>query len=148
MSDSEVLTSSYHSNFDGEPGDVDVGDEVEFTLARKTNKVSAESIRKLKPGTVAPEEVVPGVVDGKIIRCMRIVNPEQDEYPGLVQVGENSDKEKEVSIFGWTDFVRLSECELKGKDVSTHAGISLWQTVIIEQYIKLSLTSLMWLAEQ
>ena len=76
-----------HSNFEGNPDDLDLGDEVEFTLAKKTNKVSAEGIRKLKAGTVAPEEVVPGLLDGKIMRCMRIINPEQDEYPGLVQCG-------------------------------------------------------------
>ena len=31
------------------------------------------------------QEIQSGVLDGKIIRCLRIVNPEQDEYPGLVQ---------------------------------------------------------------
>ena len=77
------------SNFEGDFNDIDIGDEVDFTLARKTNKVSAESIRKLKPGTVAPEEIKPTIYDGKIIRCMRIVNPEQSEYPGLVQTGED-----------------------------------------------------------
>ena len=35
----------------------------------------------------APQEVLPGLVDGKVIRCMRIINPDQDEYPGQVQVG-------------------------------------------------------------
>ena len=33
------------------------------------------------------QEIRPGVVDGKIIRCMRIINPDQDDYPGIVQVG-------------------------------------------------------------
>lgn len=28
-----------------------------------------------------------GVLQGKVIRPMRIVNPDQDEYSGLVQVG-------------------------------------------------------------
>ena len=43
------------SAFEGEPGDLDLADEVEFTLARKTNKVSAENIRKVPKGTVAQE---------------------------------------------------------------------------------------------
>ena len=38
------------------------------------------------------QEVLPGVLDGKIIRCMRIINPDQDEYPGLVQVGKEEDE--------------------------------------------------------
>jgi hypothetical protein len=77
----------YSSAFDGEPGDLDVGDEVEYQLTRKTAKVSAEYIRKLNKGTVAPEDVLPGFLEGRIIRPMRIINPDQDDYPGLVQVG-------------------------------------------------------------
>lgn len=77
----------HFSAFSGDPNDLDIGDEVEFTLAKKTAKVSAESIRRLPKGTVAPEEILPEVYDGKVIRCMRIINPDQDEYPGLVQVG-------------------------------------------------------------
>ena len=36
------------SNFEGDAvNELDLGDEVEYTLAKKTNKVSAEWIRKL-----------------------------------------------------------------------------------------------------
>ena len=43
------------SNVDSDPGELDLGDEVEYKLAKKTNKVSAENIRKVPNGTVAPE---------------------------------------------------------------------------------------------
>ena len=43
------------SAFDGEPGDLDVGDEVEYAVTKKTAKVSAEYIKKLPKGTVNPE---------------------------------------------------------------------------------------------
>ena len=33
------------------------------------------------------QEVSTQVLDGRIIRCMRIINPDQDEYPGIVQFG-------------------------------------------------------------
>ena len=35
--------------------DLDLGDEVDFTLSRKMSKVSAENIRKLPKGSVAGE---------------------------------------------------------------------------------------------
>lgn len=113
----------HFSNFDGEPGDIDVGDEVEYTLARKTNKVSAESIRKLPSGTVAPEEVVPGVLDGKIIRCMRIVNPEQDEYPGLVQIGDDDDPHKETYPYGITSLADKRDFLQKGDVVKFQVSV-------------------------
>jgi len=47
--------SSSYSALEGEPGDLDLGDEVEFHFAHKTNKVSAENIRKVARGSVAPE---------------------------------------------------------------------------------------------
>ncbi|CAH1799965.1 unnamed protein product [Owenia fusiformis] len=78
----------HFSAFEGECNDLDLGDEVEYTLAKKTAKVSAESIKKLPKGTVAPEELQHGTMEGKIVRCMRIINPDQDEYPGLVQAGD------------------------------------------------------------
>ncbi len=74
------------SAFDGDPSELTLGDEVEFSLSRKVGKVSAEGLRKLQKGSVAPEDVAPEVIDGKILRCMRIVNPEQEDYPGIVEV--------------------------------------------------------------
>lgn len=32
-----------------------------------------------------------GIMQGKIVRPMRIVNPEQDEYCGLIQVGADGE---------------------------------------------------------
>ena len=84
---------NFNSAYDGDPGELSLGDEVEFILSRKIGKVSAECLRKLPKGSVAPEDVAPEVVDGKILRCMRIINPDQEEYPGIVQVGTEGKKE-------------------------------------------------------
>ena len=43
------------SAFEGDASELDLGDEVEYSLARKLSKVSAETIRKLPKGTVAQE---------------------------------------------------------------------------------------------
>lgn len=44
-----------NSSFDGDTNDLDLGDEVEYTVTRKSAKLSAENIRKVPKGTVAPE---------------------------------------------------------------------------------------------
>jgi len=113
----------HFSNFEGNPDDLDLGDEVEFTLAKKTNKVSAESIRKLKSGTVAPEEIVPGLLDGKITRCMRIINPEQDEYPGLVQCGVDDDPQNETYTYGITSLADKRDFLQKGDIVKFQVAV-------------------------
>ena len=54
----QMLLSFFLSSFEGNASnDLDLGDEVEYTLARKGNKMSAENIRKLAKGTVGPGEV-------------------------------------------------------------------------------------------
>lgn len=113
----------HFSAFDGESGDLDLGDEVEFTLARKTAKVSAENIRKLPKGSVAPEEVLPGIVDGKVTRCMRIINPDQDEYPGLVQVGFEDEGEVENYPYGITSLGDKRDFLQKGDVVKFQIAI-------------------------
>jgi hypothetical protein len=44
-----------YNSFDGDPNDLDLGDEVEYTLCRKSAKHSAENIHKLPKGTIPPE---------------------------------------------------------------------------------------------
>lgn len=53
-----MITSVFpllYSSFDGDVNDLDLGDEVEYTVTRKSAKLSAENIRKVPKGTVAPE---------------------------------------------------------------------------------------------
>lgn len=110
------------SNFVGDDAEnIDVGDEVEFTLARKTAKVSAESIRKLAPGTVAPEQVEPAILDGVIVRSMRIVNPEQEEYPGLVQA--TSDGDDTIYEYGITSLADKRDFLQKGDSVKFQVAV-------------------------
>ncbi|KAK2146556.1 hypothetical protein LSH36_600g01076 [Paralvinella palmiformis] len=126
MADHEKEVFFHFSALEGEPGDLDLGDEVEFHFAHKTNKVSAENIRKVARGSVAPEEVLPGVLDGKIIRCMRIINPDQDEYPGLVQVGKEEDEDistKQVYPYGITSLSDKKDFLQKGDIVKFQIAV-------------------------
>ncbi|XP_059172190.1 cold shock domain-containing protein E1-like [Physella acuta] len=85
--DHEKEVFFHFSSFNGDTNELELGDEMEYTLARKSSKVSAENIRKLNKGTIPPDETVreKGTLQGRIIRPMRIVNTEQEEYCGLVQ---------------------------------------------------------------
>ena len=46
---------STFSAFDGNPMDLDLGDEVEYTLTRKSAKLSAENIHRIPKGSIPPE---------------------------------------------------------------------------------------------
>ena len=51
-----IIQNFVFSSFNGEAAsDLELGDEVEYTLARKSSKVSAENIRKLSKGTIPPD---------------------------------------------------------------------------------------------
>lgn len=114
MADHEKEVFFHFSAFDGDPNDLDLGDEVEFALSRKTNKVSAENIRKAPKGSAVQEETQPGVVNGKILRCMRIINPDQDEYPGLVQSGIEEGNNGEIFPYGITSLADKKDFLQKG----------------------------------
>lgn len=114
MADHEKEIFFHFSAFDGEPNDLELGDEVEYSLSKKTAKVSAENIRKVPKGTVAPEEVLPGSLDGKIVRCMRIINPDQDDYPGIVQVGVEEEGPVETYPYGITSLADKKDFLQKG----------------------------------
>ena len=46
-----------YSAYEGQASDLELGDEVEYTLTRKSSKHSAENIKKLTPGTIPINEV-------------------------------------------------------------------------------------------
>lgn len=104
----------HFSAFEGDPSELDVGEEVEFILSRKTSKVSAEKLKLLPKGTVAPETVMPEIFDGRIVRCMRIINPDQDEYPGLVQIGTEENPNASTFPYGITSLADKRDFLQKG----------------------------------
>lgn len=71
---------------DGEPIELNVGDEVEFSPSDSSTKPVAENIRKLKIGTILSMELVPGVLDGKVVR---MCTSELQEHFGLIQTGSD-----------------------------------------------------------
>jgi len=114
----------HFSAFEGDTGDLDLGDEVEYTLTRKMAKTSAENIHKLEKGTIPPEEVLPGTVDGRVVRCMRIINPDQEEYAGLVQVGAEEYEESDLYPYGITSLADPRDYLQKGDIVKYQIAIN------------------------
>ncbi|ESO83947.1 hypothetical protein LOTGIDRAFT_108249 [Lottia gigantea] len=106
----------HYSSYDGDISELELGDEVEYVLARKSSKLSAENIHKLTKGTVSPVEIQRnmGVLQGRIKRPMRIVNPEQDEYCGLVQVGVEANENAVCYQYGITSLADKRDFLQKG----------------------------------
>lgn len=64
-----------------------------------------------------------GILQGKIIRPMRIVNPEQDEYCGLVQVREEDDPSMVTYPYGITSLADKRDFLQKGDIVKFNVAI-------------------------
>lgn len=76
----------HYSELDCDPNHLELGDVLEFVETRKGGeKCSAEQVVRLS-SYVEQDQVLPTVYDGVIIRPMRIIDPEQDEYQGLVEL--------------------------------------------------------------
>ncbi|XP_071445726.1 RNA-binding protein Unr isoform X2 [Hetaerina americana] len=94
----------HFSNFDGDTNNLELGLEVEYTLAPSRNNsgtcMSAENVIPLPKGTVpvaAAVEPPPGEepYSGVVARPLRSVNPEQSEYAGLVRQYKRGVKKSE-----------------------------------------------------
>jgi cold shock CspA family protein len=78
----------HFSNVESKPERLEVGLEVEYTVFNrdKGGKVSAENVKLLRKGTIAPISGKEEVLHGKVVRPLRSVNPDQNDYCGLIQV--------------------------------------------------------------
>ncbi|XP_041351705.1 cold shock domain-containing protein E1-like [Gigantopelta aegis] len=115
----------HYSSFEGNIDDLELGDEVEYILARKSSKLSAENIKKLPRGTIIPEEIVreKGVLQGRVVRPMRIVNPDQEEYSGLVEIICDEDENAERYQYGITSLADKRDFLQKGDAVKFHVAV-------------------------
>ncbi|KAK3869556.1 hypothetical protein Pcinc_025140 [Petrolisthes cinctipes] len=101
----------HFSNVEGDAGNLELGQEVEYTLSSRTGpggKVSAENVRLLPKGTLPMPKVLTEVYEGTILRSMRSINPDQLEYSGLVCVGNESEGLQQYE-FGITGLVNKRE---------------------------------------
>jgi hypothetical protein len=81
----------HFSNYGGKnPEKLEVGTEVEYYIftREKGSKISAECVSILPKGTISPLPSKDEFLNGKVVRSLRSVNPDQDEYCGLIQRSE------------------------------------------------------------
>lgn len=87
----------YHVNFsnlEGNPDNLELGSEVEYTLGRVTGSgggrvngsgggcASAEYVRVLPRGTVCVAKPLDASINGTVTRTLRALNPDQAQYCG------------------------------------------------------------------
>lgn len=80
------------SVFDGNASNLEVGQEVEFGMTHKGNKLSAECVRKLSSGTIPKDDVQQEILNGVILNPVRCFNPDQESYPGRVRLATHGKK--------------------------------------------------------
>lgn len=123
----------HFSSVQSSMNDLDVGDEVEFKINRKTRgdqKICAESLVKLKSGSIKPMNVSSAVYKGRIVQQLRshsltsnanIMNFSQDQhqlqaavddvYYGKVQVSSSKKSENDtIYEFGLTSLQDKKKC--------------------------------------
>ena len=66
----------HHSEYDGDPTELALGDEIEYTIKCKNSKISAEMVVKLPQGTIVQEKILPEVYLGKVVRSLRRADPQ------------------------------------------------------------------------
>jgi len=124
----------HFSELNCESHELNLGDEVEFSTTKKNGKINAERIIKIPNGSIQQEEVLPDVKDGIVIKPIRIWDPEQDEYEGLINevVKDDScegDSTSSYYNFGISSLVNKREPLQIGDKVKFQVGINDTGTV-------------------
>ncbi|XP_013112938.2 cold shock domain-containing protein E1 isoform X2 [Stomoxys calcitrans] len=82
----------HFSNYVGNPNWLELGQEVEYTLSPNGNTsvsgncLPAENVRALAKGSIPQPAVKEGVHNGVVARPLRCINPDQQEYAGLIEI--------------------------------------------------------------
>lgn len=129
----------HYSEFDGDPGELVLGDEMEYTIKCKNGKVSAETVVKLPAGSILQEKIHPEVYLGKVLRSLRRADPQQAEYSGLIMriVSDEQDSDEEAGAeeepenqdlpftleYGITSLVDKKTVLQLGEKVRFHIGV-------------------------
>ena len=115
----------HFSNYVGNPNWLELGQEVEYTLSPNGNTsvsgncLPAENVRTLPKGSISQPAVLEGVHNGVVARPLRCINPDQQEYAGLIEVlDETRSQVLSQHEFGITSLVNKRDLLQKGDLVS------------------------------
>ncbi|XP_071942892.1 cold shock domain-containing protein E1-like isoform X2 [Antedon mediterranea] len=113
-----------YSEVCGEVNEFELGDEVSFVVVRRSNRVHAENIKKLNKGTLPGEIVRTDVELGQVVRPLRNIDPQQEEYEGLVQVIHEDETEGDVYPYCITSLTDKHEFLQAGDKIRFQIGVS------------------------
>ncbi|CAG9855914.1 unnamed protein product [Phyllotreta striolata] len=103
----------HFSNFDGDATALELGTEVEYNLGTRGNSgscSSAENVKVIPKGSITLPESLGEILDGSVVRPLRSVNPDQNEYCGLIRInGENPNDAEEEYEFGIMGLINKRE---------------------------------------
>lgn len=88
----------YFSTFEGDASTLELGADIECTISAANGRgtggcIAADSVRLMPRGSIPRPTVVSEVLDGTIVRPLRIANPEQPEYTGLIKISSANEAE-------------------------------------------------------
>ena len=112
---------------ESKPERLEVGLEVEYTVFNrdKGGKISAENVRLLRKGTIP---AIPGaeadLLQGKVVRPLRSVNPDQTEYCGLIQIKTEDGQVSGEYRFGIASLINKKELLQVGDAVQFYADLN------------------------
>ncbi|XP_054735136.1 cold shock domain-containing protein E1 isoform X1 [Anastrepha obliqua] len=111
----------HFSNYVGNPNWLELGQEVEYTLSPNGNTsasgncLPAENVRTLPKGSIPQPAVLEGIHNGIVARPLRCINPDQQEYAGLIEVlDETKQSVLTQHEFGITSLVNKRDLLQKG----------------------------------
>ncbi|KRT84375.1 hypothetical protein AMK59_218, partial [Oryctes borbonicus] len=104
----------HFSNFDGDPNNLELGQEVEYNLGIRSGSSgscsSAENVKVIPKGSISLPAVSGEILEGYVVRPLRSVNPDQNEYSGLIREKmETPDEKVQEYEFGIMGLVNKRE---------------------------------------
>ncbi|XP_055310650.1 cold shock domain-containing protein E1 isoform X3 [Sitodiplosis mosellana] len=100
----------HFSNFIGNPSNLELGQEVEYTLSKRNgsnsgNCLPAENVKILTRGSIPQPKVLDSAYNGIVTRPLRCINPDQEEYSGLIQLINDAGESVSSHEFGITSLI-------------------------------------------
>lgn len=98
----------HFSNFIGNSNNLELGQEVEYTISTRPNSTTAgsclpaENVKTLQKGTIQQPKIFENVYNGEVVRPLRCVNPDQSEYCGLIKLSNENGDTMSTHEFGIT----------------------------------------------
>lgn len=112
----------HFSNFIGNPSNLELGQEVEYTLSKRNgsnsgNCLPAENVKILPRGSISQPNVLESAYNGVVTRPLRCINPDQDEYSGLIQLINDAGEAVSSHEFGITSLINKRDLLQKDDSV-------------------------------